>query len=50
MNSKLKLILLLISSVLMLLAALPMLLWCWGLINNTLPGNDYAGWVASRLE
>ena len=43
MNIKPKRILLQISSVLMLLVALPMMRWCWGLINNTLPGNDYAG-------
>ena len=34
MNSKPKRILLWISSLLMLLAALPMMLWCWYLIDN----------------
>jgi hypothetical protein len=43
MNMKPKQILLVITSLLMLLAALPMLLWCWGLVNNAAHGNDYAG-------
>ena len=43
MNSKLKRVLLRISSVLMLLAALPMLLWCLGLIDNAALDYTYAG-------
>ena len=40
MNSKPKRILLRISSVLMLLAALPMLLWCLNLIDNAATPDD----------
>lgn len=43
MNSKLKRVLLRISSVLMLLAALPMLLWCLGLIDNAALDYTYTG-------
>ena len=43
MNSKPKRILLRISSVLMLLAALPMLLWCLNLIDNAALDYTYAG-------
>ncbi|MGI6404339.1 MAG: hypothetical protein ACOX0K_09095 [Oscillospiraceae bacterium] len=43
MNSKPKRILLRISSVLMLLAALPMLLWCLDLIHNASLDYTYAG-------
>lgn len=43
MNSKLKRVLLRISSVLMLLAALPMLLWCLNLIDNAALDYTYAG-------
>lgn len=43
MNSKPKRILLRISSVLMLLAALPMLLWCLNLIDNAAMDYTYAG-------
>ena len=43
MNIKPKLILLQISSVLMLLVALPMMRWCWGLINNAALDYTYAG-------
>jgi small-conductance mechanosensitive channel len=43
MNSKPKRVLLRILSLLMLLAALPMLLWCWGLINNAALDYTYAG-------
>lgn len=43
MNSKPKQILLRISSILMLTTALPMLLWCWNLINNTALDYTYAG-------
>lgn len=43
MNSKPKGILLRVSSTLMLLAALPMLLWCLNLINNAALGYTYAG-------
>ncbi len=44
-NHKLKRILLRISSVLMLLAALPMLLWCWGHIGDVALNHtsSYAG-------
>jgi predicted membrane channel-forming protein YqfA (hemolysin III family) len=42
-NSPRKRILLRISSVLMLLAALPMLLWCLGLIDNAALDYTYAG-------
>ena len=43
MNSKPKRILLRISSLLMLLAALPMLLWCLNLIDNAALDYTYAG-------
>jgi hypothetical protein len=43
MNSKPKQILLRISSILMLTTALPMLLWCWNLINNAALDYTYAG-------
>lgn len=43
MNSKPKRILLRISSQLMLLAALPMLLWCLNLIDNAALDYTYAG-------
>ena len=43
MYSKPKLTLLRISSLLMLLAALPMLPWCLSLINNAALDYDYAG-------
>ena len=43
MDSKLKRTLLRISSVLMLLAALPMLLWCWNLIDTAALDYTYAG-------
>ena len=43
MNSKPKRVLLRISSVLMLLAALPMLLWCLNLIDNAALDYTYAG-------
>ena len=43
MNSKPKRILLRISSLLMLLAALPMLLWSWNLIDNAALDYAYAG-------
>ena len=43
MNSKPKRALLRISSVMMLLAALPMLLWCLGLIDNAALDYTYAG-------
>lgn len=43
MNIKPKRILLQISSVLMLLVALPMMRWCWGLINQAALDHDYAG-------
>ena len=41
MNIKPKRILLPISSVLMLLVALPMMRWCWGLINQAALDHDY---------
>lgn len=41
MNIKPKRILLQISSVLMLLVALPMMRWCWGLINQAALDHDY---------
>lgn len=43
MNSKPKRVLLRVSSVLMLLAALPMLLWCLNLIDNAALDYTYAG-------
>ena len=43
MNRKPKRVLLRISSVLMLLAALPMLLWSWNLIDNAALDYTYAG-------
>jgi len=43
MNSRPKRALLRISSVLMLAAALPMLLWCLNLIDNATLDYDYAG-------
>lgn len=43
MNSKPKRLLLRISSMLMLLVALPMLLWCLNLINNAALDYTYAG-------
>ena len=43
MNRKPKRILLRISSILMLLVALPMLLWCLQLIDNAALDYDYAG-------
>ena len=43
MNSKPKRILLQISSLLMLLVALPMLLWCLALINSAALDYTYAG-------
>jgi hypothetical protein len=43
MDSKLKRTVLRISSVLMLLAALPMMLWCWNLIDTAALDYTYAG-------
>lgn len=43
MARKVKLILGITSSILMLLVALPMLLWCLGLINSAALDYDYAG-------
>ena len=43
MKAESKRILLQVSSVLMLLCALPMLLWCMNLINNAALDYDYAG-------
>jgi hypothetical protein len=43
MNSKPKRVLLRISSVLILLCALPMLIWCWGIINDAALDYTYAG-------
>jgi len=43
MNSPIKRMLLRISSALMLICALPMLLWCLNLINNAALDYDYAG-------
>ncbi|MDD4298001.1 MAG: zinc ribbon domain-containing protein [Ruminiclostridium sp.] len=43
MKWKRKLVLLRVSSVLMLLAALPMLMWCLSLINSAALDYDYAG-------
>lgn len=42
MKNKTKKVLLLISSILMLLAALPMILWCLKLIRSTSLNNDYS--------
>lgn len=51
MNRKPKWVLLRVSSVLMLLAALPMLLWCWGFIDNAALDYEYAriGCIAAGI-
>lgn len=43
MKTKLKRILVQISSLLMLVCALPMMLWCLNLINNAALDYEYAG-------